>query len=358
MPSFKKVQQSLCYAYSEEILDDEEFLMLYDAYQPKNPDYPYDLFGDFDLDTYNEDQCETEFRFQKSDIFELPAILDMPEEITCYNNVKIDAVEALCINLKRFAYPCRYFDMIPIFGRPIPQLSIASNHVMDMIFDRWGHLLRDFQQPWLAPDKLVEFCNAIHDSGAPLSNCFGFVDGTVRPICRPGEHQRVMYNGHKRVHAIKFQSVATPNGLIANLFGPVEGKRHNSAMLRMSNLLPELQQHALNPNGDILCIYGDPAYPHRPQLQCAFKSAQLTADEDRWNQSMNAARTAVEWVFGDVVNYFKFLDFKKNLKIGLSPVGKMYIFCALLHNARMCLYGSNTSEYFDISPPSLDSYFQ
>ena len=47
------------------------------------------------------------------------------------------------------------------------------------------------------------------------------MDGTVRPIARPGEHQRVLYNGHKRVHALKFQSVVAPNGMIANLYGPV-----------------------------------------------------------------------------------------------------------------------------------------
>jgi hypothetical protein len=35
------------------------------------------------------------------------------------------------------------------------------------------------------------------------------------------KNQRTVYNGHKRIHAIKFQSVVTPNGLIANLFGPV-----------------------------------------------------------------------------------------------------------------------------------------
>ncbi len=46
-----------------------------------------------------------------------------------------------------------------------------------------------------------------------LENCRGFVDGTVRPICRPGENQCIMYNGHKRVHAIKFQFVVAPNGL-------------------------------------------------------------------------------------------------------------------------------------------------
>ena len=54
-----------------------------------------------------------------------------------------------------------------------------------------------------------------------LNNCFGFIDGTVRPISKPGERQRVMYNGHKRVHGIKFQSIALPNGLIGNMYGPV-----------------------------------------------------------------------------------------------------------------------------------------
>ena len=33
----------------------------------------------------------------------------------------------------------------------------------------------------------------------------------------------------------------------------------------------------------------------------------------------------MEWLFGDIVNYFKFIDFKKNLKIGLSSIGKLYM---------------------------------
>ena len=39
---------------------------------------------------------------------------------------------------------------------------------------------------------------------------------------------------------------------------------------------------------------------------------------------------SVELLFRDIINSFKFLDYKKNLKIGLSSVGKMYIVCALL----------------------------
>ena len=32
---------------------------------------------------------------------------------------------------------------------------------------------------------------------------------------------RVLYNGHKRVHALKFQSVVLPSGMIAHMYGPV-----------------------------------------------------------------------------------------------------------------------------------------
>ena len=57
------------------------------------------------------------------------------------------------------------------------------------------------------------------------------------------------------------------------------------------------------------------------------------------------------------MNSFKFLDYKKNIKIGLSSVGKMYIVCALLRNAITCLYGNWTSEFFDLEPPTLKGYF-
>ena len=54
-----------------------------------------------------------------------------------------------------------------------------------------------------------------------MDNCLGFIDGTVRPISKPDQNQRVVYNGHKRVHGVKFQSVALPNGIIGNMYGPI-----------------------------------------------------------------------------------------------------------------------------------------
>ncbi len=73
---------------------------------------------------------------------------------------------------------------------------------------------------------------------------------------------------------------------------------------------------------------------------------------------MSSVRVSIKWVFGDIINHFKFMDFKKNLKIGLSAVGKTYSVCALLRNALTCLYGSTTSAYFGVDPPTLQEYFR
>ena len=54
-----------------------------------------------------------------------------------------------------------------------------------------------------------------------LENIHGFIDRSVRPIARPDQQSRIVYNGHKRVHLLKFQSVTPQNGLIGNMYGPV-----------------------------------------------------------------------------------------------------------------------------------------
>ena len=128
-------------------------------------------------------------------------------------------------------------------------------------------------------------------------------------------------------------------------------------MLADSGLLLDLEAYAFSPAGLPMCIYGDPAYPLRVHLKGPFRNPHLTPLMEAFNASMSSVTISVEWLFGDVINYFKFLDFKKNLKIGMSSIGKMYIVCALLHNARTCLYGNETSSFFELEPPTLEEYF-
>ena len=99
---------------------------------------------------------------------------------------------------------------------------------------------------------------------------------------------------------------------------------HDAAMLAESGFLRDLNMYAFSPMGVPLCIYGDPAYPLRIHLQAPFRNtARLTQQMELFNKSMSKVRMSVEWIFGDVINDFKFLDFKKNLKIGLSAVGEL-----------------------------------
>lgn len=266
-------------------------------------------------------------------------------------------MEGLCILLKRLAYPCRYTDMVPRFGRNPTELCLIFNEVLDLVYANHSHRLQNWDlNPFLQPDQLHRYAEAIHLQGAPLTNCFGFIDGTVRSIARPKHNQRVMYNGHKRVHGIKFQSVVTPNGLISNLSGPFEGKRHDSTMLHESGLLNDLRRVAFH-NGQPLCLYGDPAYPLGVHLQAPFKGNNLTPHMELYNKSMSEVRVAVEMLFGNISNYFKFIDFKRQMKVNLSPLGKIYFVCALLENAQTCLYGNQVSHMFGIDPPSLNDYF-
>ena len=87
-----------------------------------------------------------------------------------------------------------------------------------------------------------------------------------------------------------------------------------------------------------MCIYGDLFYPIRPQLLTPFSNPQLNPQQAAYKTGLSKVRVGVEWVFGDNANIFKFLDFKKNLKLGLSPTGKMYIVCAFLITMYVWLY--------------------
>ena len=142
-------------------------------------------------------RMQMEFRFLKN-IYHLGEILQILNQVRCYNRIVADKIEALCIFLKRFTYPCRYADMLPMFARA----DLKRNNEFHL-----GNSAPSFEELWSAlvvsskSSKLC-WCTVIHAKGAPVNNCWGFIDGTMRPVSRPG---KTIYNGHKHVHVIKFQ---------------------------------------------------------------------------------------------------------------------------------------------------------
>ena len=97
MPNLRETIISLLYAHDSSIINDEEFVLLYDNNSAKSLDFP----------KWNYDECQAEFGFYKNDVYDLMEVLAFPETFTCYNGLTVDGTEALWIFLKRFAYPCR-----------------------------------------------------------------------------------------------------------------------------------------------------------------------------------------------------------------------------------------------------------
>ena len=183
--SFEDVRNALLIAYADGFLDDEEFIVLYDYYQPVNPSFPYWNFDPFCLDVFDSCECEAHFRVAKDDIPMLLNALRIPASFKCPQGTVCSGLEGLCLLLKRLAYSCRY--LISTFGCPVPELCMIANTVLDWVFNEHGFRLISWNQPFLTPACLQESARAKTRQGSPLTSCFGFIGGTVRPICRPRE---------------------------------------------------------------------------------------------------------------------------------------------------------------------------
>ena len=77
-------------------------------------------------------------------------------------------------------------------------------------------------------------------------------------------------------------------------------------MLADTGLLDELEQHAFLTTREPMALYGDPAYPLRVHLQVPYWGAGITPQMELYNKAMSSVCMCVEWLFGDIVNYFKF----------------------------------------------------
>ena len=88
MTNLRETRLAIIDSYDRGFIDDEEFVLLYDSNKSTNLDLPYWDYENFDLEKLNDDECKSEFRFEKNDVYTLYEVLDFPEEIRCRNNSK------------------------------------------------------------------------------------------------------------------------------------------------------------------------------------------------------------------------------------------------------------------------------
>ena len=157
------------------------------------------------------------------------------------------------------------------------------------------------------------------------------------------------------IHALKWQCIMLPNGMMPYPFGPICGSNHDGHMLRLSNLLPALDD-IMAELGYVYSLYGDLAYPNTPTLMRPIAFAQVGSPEELLNQVMSSVRISVEWGFGRLASLWPWLDYTRGMQVLLAPIGLYFPVAVVLTNAYTTLYGSQTGDYFGVLPPSLEEY--
>lgn len=116
-----------------------------------------------------------------------------------------------------------------------------------------GQLNSNLLQP-----RLGLYANAVKKKCGTLANSVGLTDGTEIEVARPGDNgmKNIVYNGHKRKHALKFQAIVASVGMFPHVFGPPEGCNHDWILYSGSRLdeqlAPVLEYVEMQ-----YCIFGD-----------------------------------------------------------------------------------------------------
>ncbi len=333
-------------------------------------------------------ECWIYFRFKKDDIAILCEELHIPVEICTKTRYCFSGQEALLILLWRLSFSCRWSAGVPLFGRSQSALSEITHWMLNFLLVNFVHLLNT-PFYYTDPTRLRFMADAVN-AKCPLSNCVGFIDCTLRRMCRPTIAQQAAYNGHKKTHGLKWQNIVAPDGIIINQWGPYEGRRSDPWIQGESNIVGTIvgrfrfpvdspESIALhtpqNPNSPNLfrpgpppfiqyCVFGDKGYftHHTGAVIGAYRRAAGVPDlppaEQAFNVAMSKGRIAVEWGFLDVVQTWGYLDCTKGMMVWKTPVAHYYQAASLLTNFHCCLYGNRTSKYFGLPPPSLADYIR
>jgi DDE superfamily endonuclease len=96
--------------------------------------------------------------------------------------------------------------------------------------------------PVIFHNRMPYYAERVYQKCGLVETVWEFIDGTLCKTSCPSLFQKLMSSGHKWCHGIKFQSVVTPDGLFASMYGPISGNRHDSFFLSNSGLLNKLQE--------------------------------------------------------------------------------------------------------------------
>jgi hypothetical protein len=143
-----------------------------------------------------------------------------------------------------------------VIGRII---AIVEDHIVKhckaSVFGQVG-----FHPTVVSRERLTHYAERIRASGQPAAvsqQLFGFIDGCHHEISRPGGNaavQRAFYSGYIKGHAVTYHFVTAPDGIILNVYGPLQGRYNDINVLKQSRLLEVMQANPGSAGVPLLCL--------------------------------------------------------------------------------------------------------
>ena len=166
------------------------------------------------------------------------------------------------------------------------------------------------------------------------------------------ELQRAFYQRRGRIHGLNWLISSAPDGMIMFAWGPTSARRHDAMVYHKSGLNPAMRDLQVG-NVEQYCVFGDSAYPF---LSHTTKNMPHRPAGEHY--AYNSVREVVEWDWRDIKHFWSRCNARKYLQVRKKPTGMaqdMFL-TILFKNLYACEYGSQTSRYFNLLPPTLEAY--
>lgn len=331
-----------------------------------------------------DSDCYNLFRFRKPDLVRLHQCLNMPATVVLSNRSTLSSEEVFLFSLRRLASTANLDELVAtserpaMFDRDYSQWSRAFHYFLDHIFNRFAFLLLENLEYFLPSFPLYAraIAQKIHHVYDPDNfDIVGFIDGTIRPISRVGSGpppphltdeercsyfeahsllQRTFYTGYKKLHGLKWISADFPDGLTGFLYGPVSARRSDRQVFNMSELATYMENLQSESETNYK-LFGDSIFP---TSKCIVTNRTLEPHTEVAQEALASVRISIEWDFGSTLALFPHLSVIKKMQLLKSPLVLIYFAATLLRNCHTCSYGSCSSAYFGLTPPSLESYLR
>jgi hypothetical protein len=323
------------------------------------------------------------FRFRQENMVRLMRCLRVPAEFMLDNGSWVNGQEGLLIMLHMLAYPARLIDKEEMFGWELSRLSRINKRMKILVYVQFKQLLknnwawhvphlRSSKRAWQQKKLSLHPQVPLNPRTAEVCQAYdGFRVTVSRPqsVGNPGavlDIQAEVYSGYTKTHNFLYLTATNAFGLVTFLDGPHLGRGTDRTAFRDSNIRARYEAglEAAGANPADLCAIGDKIFVDRVPCFLALRM-NPTAQELAYERIESKLRTSVENVHSKVVENWKGLRMKSNMKIGLGHVSVDVHVAFILTNALTLLQGSQVHTYFadsvndpgGLEMPTAESYF-